>query len=143
MFGLGAGEILLILVIALIVLGPAKLPEIAKQLGKGLREFRKATSDFQRQVHDEIDVDDAPRSRTVPPARTADATKGEPPAHTRGDLPVEVEGRPPRVSTPEGVVPRGAPVKPEPAPIPPEAQTADADEDPKPEPPTPTEPARG
>lgn len=42
MFGLGAGEMFLILVFALIVLGPKKLPELAKALGKGIREFQKA-----------------------------------------------------------------------------------------------------
>ncbi|MCB9091594.1 MAG: twin-arginine translocase TatA/TatE family subunit [Halobacteriovoraceae bacterium] len=42
MFGLGAMEILLILVIALIFIGPKKLPDIAKNLGKGIRDFQNA-----------------------------------------------------------------------------------------------------
>lgn len=53
MFGLGFGEIAVILVIALIVLGPNKLPELARSLGKGLREFRKATEDFKSTIQDE------------------------------------------------------------------------------------------
>ncbi|MFC6617950.1 twin-arginine translocase TatA/TatE family subunit [Deinococcus radiophilus] len=40
---LGPGEILLILVAALILFGPAKLPELGKSLGKGIREFRRGT----------------------------------------------------------------------------------------------------
>ncbi|TNF24701.1 MAG: twin-arginine translocase TatA/TatE family subunit [Deltaproteobacteria bacterium] len=46
MFGLGAGEILLILLFALIFIGPKKLPELAKGLGKGIREFQKAKDDL-------------------------------------------------------------------------------------------------
>lgn len=46
MFGLGIGEILIILVFALIFIGPKKLPEMARNLGKGLREFQKAKDDI-------------------------------------------------------------------------------------------------
>lgn len=42
MFGLGVGEVLVVLVIALIFIGPKKLPELAKGLGKGFREFQNA-----------------------------------------------------------------------------------------------------
>lgn len=55
MFGMGMPEILLILAIALIILGPKKLPEIAKSLGRGIAEFKKATSDFKQSV--EVDND--------------------------------------------------------------------------------------
>jgi len=47
MFGIGMPELLLILGLALIVLGPKKLPELAKTLGKGLAEFRRATEDLK------------------------------------------------------------------------------------------------
>lgn len=43
MFGLGVGEIAVILIIALIFIGPKKLPELAKGLGKGMREFQNAS----------------------------------------------------------------------------------------------------
>jgi|GEM_PF-1195198 len=46
MFGVGPTELLVILVIALLVLGPKRLPELAHALGKGLAEFRRATSDL-------------------------------------------------------------------------------------------------
>jgi len=52
MFGLGFGEIILVLVVALLVLGPEKLPALAKTLGKGMREFRRAASEFQRGFSD-------------------------------------------------------------------------------------------
>ncbi|HYH88196.1 MAG TPA: twin-arginine translocase TatA/TatE family subunit [Solirubrobacteraceae bacterium] len=45
-FGLGAGELLLILAIALVVLGPKKLPDAARSLGKGLREFKDSVSNM-------------------------------------------------------------------------------------------------
>lgn len=47
MFGLGIWEILVILVIALVIMGPDRLPTLAKALGRGMREFRKATREIQ------------------------------------------------------------------------------------------------
>jgi len=55
MFGtLGGPELFLILVIALIVFGPKKLPEIGKNMGRMIGEFRKASQDFQRTIEDEV-----------------------------------------------------------------------------------------
>lgn len=55
MFGIGMPEMILILAIALIVLGPKKLPDLAKSLGRAMREFKKATSDFKESI--EVDTD--------------------------------------------------------------------------------------
>jgi sec-independent protein translocase protein TatA len=55
MFGnLGGGEVLLILVFVVIFFGPKKIPEIAQGLGKGIREFRKATKEIQDAVEHEV-----------------------------------------------------------------------------------------
>lgn len=53
MFGIGMPELLVILGLALIILGPKKLPEIARGLGKAMREFRRATNDIKEQFEDE------------------------------------------------------------------------------------------
>ena len=58
MFGLGFGEILLILALALIFIGPKKLPELARGLGRGLREFQRAKDEVFHQVG-QMDAEDA------------------------------------------------------------------------------------
>src|SRR5882724_1943955 len=50
MFGLGMGEIMLILVVALLVLGPQKLPDAAKQIGKAIRELHRHTQNLQETI---------------------------------------------------------------------------------------------
>jgi sec-independent protein translocase protein TatB len=50
MFGIGPSELLVILVVALLVLGPKRLPELARALGKGLAEFRRATADVTSEL---------------------------------------------------------------------------------------------
>src|SRR3954454_1688340 len=69
----GPLELLVILVIALVILGPGKLPDVGSALGKSIREFRKASSDVQEAV--KIDVDTSP----LPPAATAVAPHQPPP----------------------------------------------------------------
>jgi sec-independent protein translocase protein TatA len=65
MGSLGMPEILIILVIALIIFGPRKLPELGKSLGKSLAQFRRASEDFKRQWEDEVTIE---RQRIEAPA---------------------------------------------------------------------------
>jgi TatA/E family protein of Tat protein translocase len=84
MFGpLGGPEIVLILVLALIVFGPRRLPEIGKSMGKLLSEFRKASHDFQRTIEDEVEAEkykaaapEAPVEDAAAPQAPAEATVG-------------------------------------------------------------------
>lgn len=59
MFGIGVPELILILALALLILGPGKLPDVAKSLGRGLSEFRKASREIQ-----EPSQDTAPAEKT-------------------------------------------------------------------------------
>ena len=56
MFGLGIGEFVLVLVVALLVLGPKQLPKLARQLGRATREFKRAAREFQNTLS-EVDID--------------------------------------------------------------------------------------
>ena len=67
MGSLGMSEILVILVIALIIFGPRKLPELGKTLGQSLAQFRRASEDFKRQWEDEV-VMERQRIETPSPA---------------------------------------------------------------------------
>ena len=58
MFGLGTPEILLILALALIIIGPKKLPDLAKTLGKSMREFKGAAQDFKNSINVETSISD-------------------------------------------------------------------------------------
>ena len=66
MFGIGMPELLLILAIALIVLGPKKLPELARALGKGMAEFRRATDELKQEFRQmEHEIEDSPPGATT------------------------------------------------------------------------------
>lgn len=63
MLGIGGPELLVILVIALLVFGPKKLPEFGRTIGKGLAEFRRASNDLKRSLEDEIAAEEARERR--------------------------------------------------------------------------------
>lgn len=72
---LGFGEIIVILLVALLVFGPRRLPEVGRTVGKSLREFRRATSNLKAEFEQDVDAEPRrtpPRRRQLP-ARRADA----------------------------------------------------------------------
>ncbi|HET7168029.1 MAG TPA: twin-arginine translocase TatA/TatE family subunit [Candidatus Limnocylindrales bacterium] len=79
----GPVELIIILVIALLILGPGKLPDVGSALGKSIREFRKASSDLS----DSVKVDTSPIPASPPPTPAAPAAP-------------EVVAAPPVASTP-------------------------------------------
>ena len=62
MFGIGMPELLLLLAIALIVIGPKKLPDLAKSLGRAMREFKKATNEFKESIQIDEDLSDVKKA---------------------------------------------------------------------------------
>ncbi len=73
MFGMSGVEIGILFVLALLLLGPQKLPELARSIGKGVRDFKKATEGIRSTVEDEfynLDKPPAPELRTVNVQRT-------------------------------------------------------------------------
>ena len=79
---LGIPELLFILVIALLVFGPRRLPEIGRTMGRAMGEFRRATTDLKRSLNTEISLEEerGPRRSepgSEPPAETVPAGSGE------------------------------------------------------------------
>ncbi len=80
MFGtLGGPELFLILVVALIVFGPRKLPEIGKSLGRMMAEFRKASNEFKRTIENEVEADKIRESMRIELPRLDTAPSTAPP----------------------------------------------------------------
>jgi sec-independent protein translocase protein TatA len=77
MFGLGFGELVLIFLIALIFIGPKKLPELAKGLGQGIKEFQKAA----KGLTDEIQNSAEPEKKEIPKVVDA-STQHTPDTHS-------------------------------------------------------------
>jgi sec-independent protein translocase protein TatB len=107
-FGIGMQEIALICVIALIVVGPKKLPEIARALGKGYGEFRRAFDEMKRNVETDLQTDDIrrrlldlpppPPPGGAPPAPPESLLGAHPPAPLPADpypYPGVMDGGPP------------------------------------------------
>lgn len=117
MFGsLGLPEILVILVLALLIFGPKRLPEVGRTIGKGLAEFRRATTDLKRSVNAELSLEEDERPATsrrpvqnVGRTAAEAATARELPAATPGavEAAVETEADATEPAASEGAAPEG------------------------------------
>ena len=133
MFNLGAGEIAVILIVALLLLGPDKLPELARGIGKFVREFRRQTDDVRGMVErefykmdQEVFAEEQPK-RIEPPASTPAKPEGElaPPTYPSVFPPPEgVVAAKPSSAAPLGLEPTAT----APSPASPEPPTASAAE---------------
>jgi sec-independent protein translocase protein TatA len=133
---LGPAEILVVLVIALLVFGPNKMPDIARQVGKGMREFKRVQQHLKSELRDVVSEFDAPSSAPtvdidpvpmLPPKDDPIVTPADPVAPgVDGSAPVEppVTATPAGASTAEPSAPQPAapqPAAPQPAASPPAA----------------------
>jgi Tat protein translocase TatB subunit len=112
MLGIGMQEILIILVVALIVIGPKRLPELARTLGKGLAEFRKAADDLQETVRVDLQKEKHEEFRQKYPDLVPDEDEGEAKPQANGSPEDKEVGEDSSAQT------ASAPIKPEPAPGP-------------------------
>jgi sec-independent protein translocase protein TatA len=86
-FNIGPTELIVIMVVALIVFGPKRLPEIGRTLGRSLQEFRRASNDLRRELEQDVTPDPpAGPSPSIPPRSEAPApeTVVEPPVTKEG-----------------------------------------------------------
>ena len=77
MFGIGAGELLIILIAGLVIFGPSKLPEVGRAIGKGLREVRKAQAAFSATL-DEVSEDKVKEEKKVEDEKNFSLEKNPP-----------------------------------------------------------------
>lgn len=92
MFGIGMQELMIIAIIALIVVGPKKLPDLAKNLGKGFSEFKKATQGVTEDIKETMKGDAEPKNNDglkqsflMKKPDTAETTTGSPGIFPRND----------------------------------------------------------
>ena len=114
MFNIGTPELILILVVALIILGPSRLPELARSLGRSLREFQKAADDVKesltRDIREEHDKNDilGPGIETAPPVEPPAEPGAEPTSEPAAEPTAEPDPAPADARAPSAETqPRG------------------------------------
>ncbi len=87
-FDIGGGEIILILVVALVLFGGDKLPELARGLGKGIRDFKDASEGVKREITNQIDTFEAKKAAEAEAKKEADEAEAAPKSETETQKPV-------------------------------------------------------
>jgi TatA/E family protein of Tat protein translocase len=87
MLDIGLSELLIILAVALIVLGPKKLPEVARSLGRGLAQFRRASEDLRRSILVEDSYPEKGKSAEMPPYASSNRHAVPPPEEAESASP--------------------------------------------------------
>jgi len=93
---LGFPEMLVIFVIALLVFGPRKLPELGRSLGKGISEFKRASNELRNTLDDEIRNEERRTAITSPPSPAPPVEEASTPAPVQADEPVSEPDTMPR-----------------------------------------------
>jgi sec-independent protein translocase protein TatB len=88
-FGIGGQELILLMLIGLIVLGPERLPRVANQLGSWLGQARRMTRVMKRQLEDELNFNQTPTVKPPPSARQPSFRSQEPPPEMTPHVPSE------------------------------------------------------
>lgn len=132
MFGIGSTEFLVILLVALVVLGPKSLASVSRTLGKTMGEFRRVSTDFQRTLNAEVEQEEhlkrkqeaekeffSPEARAEHAAKTAAQTQAaaQPAAPQAQAAPAATETAAARPAVQPEVIPSAAPVPPADSPL--------------------------
>lgn len=132
MFGIGSTEFLVILLVALVVLGPKSLASVSRTLGKAMGEFRRVSTDFQRTLNAEVEQEEhlkrkqeaekeffSPEARAEHAAKTAAQTQAaaQPAASQAQAAPAATETAAARPAVQPEVIPSAAPVPPADSPL--------------------------
>ena len=133
MFGVGGSELIVILIVALIFLGPDKLPDAAKQISKGIRDLKKQSRILQEQIENDEHIGGA--LRDIKSALRGDDIPVRPPVRKQPPKPAELPEGAVEAAKPEAAKPEDAPApEPEPSLIKPATGTIAKGELEKPEP---------
>ncbi|MGH7472382.1 MAG: TatA/E family twin arginine-targeting protein translocase [Candidatus Methylomirabilales bacterium] len=86
MFGIGMPELIVIFIVALLVFGPKKLPELGRALGRGLAEFKRASEEIKAGLSADLRLEEEEKASPQPPSAAPKAAPSEP-APSKGDQP--------------------------------------------------------
>lgn len=113
MGSLGVSEIAFIFILALLIFGPKKLPEIGRTVGRGVAEFRKASSELKRSINTELALDEQPVPPVLRPRRIEEPVEARRDTAEPGEAPAAMAPTTPELplSAPADTEPWSAPAR--------------------------------